>query len=152
MIEERARVISVEQDIAWVETQRHTACGKCSAQKGCGTTALTKLTSHKPWRLRVLNTLNARHGEEVVIALDEYALLRGSILLYAMPLGALLLGAAVGQALTLTAPDLGAVLGAVGGLGGGLMVAQRLSSRLLRSGRYEPLMIRRAPSDPSSLL
>jgi sigma-E factor negative regulatory protein RseC len=49
MIEETARDVALEDDFAWVETQRKSTCGACVVNKGCGAATLAgtqQLRSH----------------------------------------------------------------------------------------------------------
>ena len=88
-------------------------------------------------------------GDSVVVGLDEGLLQRGSLLLYALPLGGLLLGALLGERLFLRlglATELGAVLAGLLGLIGALLFVRRTSQhgrghpqqgvRLLRVARH----------------
>ncbi len=93
---ETARVIATEGEYAWVETQRKTACGSCSVQKGCGTGVLAKVLGNRVSRIRVINTIGAGKNELVVLGLEDGALVRSAFALYAMPLILLLLGGVAG--------------------------------------------------------
>ena len=48
MIEENGRVVDVEDGYAWIETERRSTCGSCSANKGCGTATLAKVMGQAP--------------------------------------------------------------------------------------------------------
>jgi sigma-E factor negative regulatory protein RseC len=94
MMTETARVLSVdEQGYAWIETQRKTACNSCSVQKGCGTGILARFFSGRHARLRVLNTVGAVVGDEVVVGIEDGMLVRASFAAYMMPLVWMILGA-----------------------------------------------------------
>jgi sigma-E factor negative regulatory protein RseC len=99
MLEEKAIVVKTDQQFAWVETQRQSTCGSCSVNKGCGTSVLQKVLGQKRTRLKVPNQSNYRVGDTVVLGLQENALLKGSLLMYGLPLvfmfGFALLGAAI---------------------------------------------------------
>lgn len=148
MIEEGARVVAVEGDIAWVETRRQTACGSCAANKGCGTTVLAKVVGAKYSRLRVLNTLSARTGDEVVIGIEENALLRGSVIMYVLPILLMMVGAALGERLNeqlqLATPDVASIAAGLAGLLAGFAWISRFAGKIGRDGRYQPVMLRRA--------
>lgn len=148
MIEESARVVAVEGDIAWVETRRQTACGSCAANKGCGTTVLAKVVGAKYSRLRVLNTISARTGDEVVIGIEENALLRGSVIMYALPILLMMVGAALGERLNeqlqLATPDAASIAAGLAGLLAGFAWISRFAGKISRDGRYQPVMLRRA--------
>ena len=98
MIEESAHVISVEGDNAWVETERRSSCGSCSA-KGCGTGALSKVLGAKKQQMKVRNPVGAKAGDVVVLGIEEGVLLKGSLMVYILPLLLMLAGGLFGEAL-----------------------------------------------------
>jgi sigma-E factor negative regulatory protein RseC len=82
MITENAIVVSVEKN----ETQRQTACGQCSANKGCGTSVLSKVIGNKLSKMKAINKINAEVGDEVVVGINESSLLKGAFMTYLLPL------------------------------------------------------------------
>lgn len=88
MILETATVVSIEAQALWVDAVQKTACEACSAQKGCGTKVLSKLTG-KTNRIRVLaendQLKEISVGEEVTIAIPEDVVVMASILVYLVP-------------------------------------------------------------------
>ena len=89
MILETATVVSVESQAIWVDAVQKSACETCSAQKGCGTRVLSKLTG-KTNRIRVLASndqlQNISVGENVTIAIPEDVVVMASILVYLLPI------------------------------------------------------------------
>lgn len=149
MIEESAQVVAVEGasgEYVWVETQRQSACGGCAANQACGTATLSKVLGQRRTRVRALNRGGARVGDRVTIALDEGAMLRGSLALYAVPLFTLLTGSIVGallsQRLQITDESLTVVLG-LGGLAAGLLWLKGFTRRIRDDHRYQPVVLRR---------
>jgi sigma-E factor negative regulatory protein RseC len=143
MIEEEARVTATEGDFAWVEKERRAACDGCAVNKGCGTAVLSKVLGRRRARVRALNAAGARVGDEVVIGIREQALVQGSVLVYAVPLLALLVGAALGAQLGGGSEGLSVLLG-MGGLGLSLLWVHRYATRRLsRDTRYQPVILRR---------
>ena len=100
MLEENAVIVEIEGDYAWVETQRKSACGTCSVNKGCGTSVIGKVVGNKRTRVRALNQALAAHGDQVVVGIEQQALVRGSLAIYMLPLFGLFLGALLGAALS----------------------------------------------------
>lgn len=90
MIEERARVIAVEDNQLLLEAETSAACNACAAKQGCGTSVLSKWIGGKFTRFQATNTVNARVGDEVVVGLAEEAMLKGSVLVYLLPLLAMI--------------------------------------------------------------
>lgn len=117
MIEESAHVVESDDEYAWVETERRSSCGSCSA-KGCGTGALSKILGRKTQRMKVLNPIGAKPGDEVTLGIEEQALIKGSLAVYIVPLVAMLGGGLLGKALApqwgADADALSAMLGIIG--------------------------------------
>ena len=145
MIEEQARVIAVSDDVAEVATLRHSACGDCAAQSGCGTSLLAAWFPQRQLTFRLHNRIDARVGDTVVVGLNEGALQRSSLLLYGLPLAGLLVGAITGErfSASLTWPsELGGVIGGLSGLIAALWVVRRESERRVRSGENAVRLLR----------
>ena len=97
MIEEKAVVISVEGEHVLLQTQRRSSCQSCSVKQGCGTSVLAKVVGQRSSQILVENILNAGIGDEVVLGINDNALVKGSLLIYALPLILLLAGALIGE-------------------------------------------------------
>ena len=132
MIEEPAVVVEAGDGYAWVETQRRSACGACSASDGCGTAALAKAWGERRARVRAISALPLQPGDAVIVGLAEGALLRGSLLVYLLPLVLLLAGALLGQAAFAGAGEELVVLAGAVGLGLGFLVARVLVPAVAR--------------------
>lgn len=150
MIEETARVARVDGEAVEVITERRSACGSCAAQKGCGTSLLAAWFPQRQLRFRVHNAVGARVGDQVVVGLDEAYLQRGALLLYAVPLAGMLMGAVAGE-FALGAAGLHPEPGAIGGGLLGLFAALRFvrRNRLEPAGEHAVRLLRLArPSIP----
>lgn len=152
MIEERAQVTAVDPPYALVVTQRTSSCGSCSA-KGCGTGALSQLFAARSQELRVLNPIGARAGEQVLLGLEEGALLRGSLAVYIVPLLAMIAGGAFGEAM---APSLAltqnseylSLPAACTGLVAGFLWVRRFGRRMMNDPRFMAVILRRVEERP----
>ncbi len=90
MVEESARVLKVEGDVVWVQAIAKSACGSCQAQKGCGHSLLAK-AGQKQIDLPVdRNGLDVHENDQVIIGVPEQAILRSSLLMYGIPLMAMI--------------------------------------------------------------
>ncbi len=95
MIEESVKILAIENNYLWVEGIQRSACHTCSAQQGCGQSLLAKWAA-QPVRLRI--SLDGRDansfqvGQDVTIGIAEHVMVRGSLLIYLLPLMLLLLG------------------------------------------------------------
>ena len=99
MIEEKAIIVAVDNDFAWVETQRRSTCSACQVNKGCGTSLLSNVLGQKRTRLRLKNPDGYQAGDQVVLGLEEGALVKGSLLLYALPLVFMFVSAMLGYSI-----------------------------------------------------
>lgn len=147
MVTEAARVAAVDDDgYAWVETQRKAVCNSCSVQKGCGTGVLSKLLSNRRTRVRVLNTLGAAVGDDVVIGIEDGLLVRASVAVYFMPLVWMLLGAIAGgmlaDSLQWTHAEGASTLGGMLGLAAGFWWLRRYARIAAQDESRQPSLLR----------
>jgi sigma-E factor negative regulatory protein RseC len=156
MIEESGEIIACEGEYAWVETQRKSACGSCSVNKGCGTGALSKMYGDKFSRVKALNPISAHQGEVVILGLAEEALVRGSLMMYGVPLVGLILGAVLGvaiaESMALESSDGVTALLGIAGLALGFYVVRLFNQRVARDERYQPVVLRRCDADTESIV
>lgn len=114
MIEEQGRVVAVEPGAVWVETLRKSTCSSCSVKAGCGQGLLDQLgASGRRGYVRALSGLQLAVGDVVIIGVREDLLVRGSLLVYLLPLLGLFAVAGLAEQLGLSEPwvILGALLG-----------------------------------------
>ncbi len=86
MIEETAVVVKVSGQRILLETQRQSACQSCSVKSGCGTSTLAKVMGKRSSQFMVDKIMDVKVGDSVVVAVDENALVHGSLLIYLFPL------------------------------------------------------------------
>ena len=147
MIEEQGRVVAVYDGYVWVETQRRSSCDKCSVNAGCGTSVLSRILGQRRTRVRALDPIGAKAGDDVVIGIEDAMLLRSSLAAYLTPLLGLLLGAIGGGMLAPTlgiANEAGSILCALAGLAAGIAWLSYYSRRTAHDRRYQPVVLRRA--------
>lgn len=143
MIEERARVLSVEQGAAWVETIRRSACDTCQARNGCGQSVLQRLgLGARHGFIRVLSRgADCRVGDEVLIGIPEHAVVQGSALVYLAPLVALFAGSLAAQASGAAEPWV--ILAGLSGLGIGFAAVRWRGRRWEHDPAFVPRVLRR---------
>ncbi len=137
MIEEQAKVVAVDADCAEILIHKQPACGSCSASRGCGTSLLASWLPRRRLTFRVKNRVNARPGDTVVLGLDETALQKGSLMLYALPLVGLITGAITGEHgfdLLGLSQELGAAVLGLLGLIAALVFVHRKGSAIVQQG------------------
>jgi sigma-E factor negative regulatory protein RseC len=154
MIEQNATVVAVESNAAWVETQRHSACGACAMNKGCGAGMFAKAFGFKSPQLRVVDTQGIAVGDQVVIGIDERALVRGSFAAYMVPILFMLGFAMLGETffaewLAVQSDGLTLSLG-IAGLIVGLLWLRRYSRRVGSDSRYQPVILHKGDTYLSS--
>lgn len=103
MIEELAIVAKIENNEVWVETRATKGCSGCLQKNGCSTSVLDKLIRKKA--VAVDCDIDLKAGDEVLVGIEEGVLIRASLLLYLLPLLAMVLGGGLAQGLI--APDYG---------------------------------------------
>jgi len=86
MIEETALVIEVDEQQVLLQTQRKSVCQSCSVKSGCGTSALAKVVGKRSSQFSVDKNIDVQVGDKVVVAIDENALVQGSLLVYLFPI------------------------------------------------------------------
>lgn len=142
MLEARARVVAVENGLAWVERPRQSACGSCATKGHCGTALLgDALVGGQVSRIAVRDTLGVQAGDEVILGLPEEGMLRASLLLYGLPL----LGLVGGLALFQPAGEGWALFAGMLGLTAGLVLLRPLSRRIA-TRQAEPCILARIAS------
>lgn len=155
MITENAIVISVENDQTWIETQRKSVCGQCSASKGCGTSVLSKVLGNRLSKMKAINKINAKVGDEVVVGLNEKSLLKGAFMIYMMPLLFLFSFSIVGQLISnnlqIENSELLIIVFAVLGFYLGMKRVKSFSKSIEKNEDYQPVILRKS-NHPSLLV
>ncbi len=143
MIEENAQVIRVDNQVAWVRTQRKSTCGQCQVQKGCGTQLFSKLFGNRMTELKVINTVQVEPGDEVIVGLHESALIKSALIMYLLPLMLMLIFSLMAN-LLVNQSQLPVVFAGLFGLMCGFMLARRFARRHSMDSNYQPVILRRA--------
>lgn len=144
MVEETAKVIAVEGDSAILEAARKSVCGNCEVRHGCGTGALSRFLGKRVARVHAVNRAGAGVGDEVIVSIDERALIRGSLAIYLVPLLAMI-GAAMGvemlaQLKGMRIPEWAALFAGVLGFLVSLFWLRGYSRRIRYDQRYQPVV------------
>jgi sigma-E factor negative regulatory protein RseC len=92
MATEEGIITKVNQSTALVRTARSSACESCSERGAC-----TTLGGGRQMEVEVLNPLNAKVGDTVVISFKTSRLLGLSFFLYVFPIIAMIAGALLGD-------------------------------------------------------
>ncbi len=146
MIEEQAEVVEIIGDQLVLQAQTQSACGSCSASKGCGTSVLSKVVGRKFTRFQAENNIDAAVGDTVVVGISEDALLRGSVVMYVIPILGMLFFALAADSL-LGAPvdhrDLAIAASGIMGLVFGSLISKWYFQRQTSKQRFAPVVLRK---------
>ncbi len=156
MLTETARVVAVEDESLWVETIRKSTCGTCAARKGCGHGLLNRIGDGKGGYVRVLQSsqlaaADCQVDDQVLIAIPEEVILRGSLIVYMLPLAFMLAGAALASVLFPFAQDNAALLGAFLGLSMGFLVVRLHARRNRHNQSYQPTLLEKVSAPPQAI-
>jgi len=137
MLETRATIVALEGGEALVVSNQ-VGCGQCESTKNCASSTRFFCSSKRHFRVR--NLVGAAVGQEVKIIVADGLLLHSTITFYLLPL---LLAVACGciasyYAASTIERDGYAALGALLGLGVGLLLAKRI---FFRSGQQLPVAV-----------
>ena len=147
MIKENAVIVATSDDVAWVETQRQSTCSGCQVKKGCGTSTLQKVLGQKRTRLKALNPEGFLEGEKVTLGLQEGALVKGSFLLYSLPLLFMFGAALVGYFIfSLTGHEYTEgyrILFSIFGLASGFFFVYQFSGKMSSNPEYQAVILSR---------
>lgn len=118
MIEERAVIVGMRNDAdpstVLLEIERQQACGLCGQMRGCGNKVWGQLFKHQQGQFLAKNTIQAQIGESVIVAIEEQSVMRAALLLYLLPVVAMLVLASVST--WIFSSELAALSGAVVGV------------------------------------
>jgi len=133
MLEQTAEVVKTASDGIWVQAVEPSGCGTCGGQ-GCSSRRIAELFQRKPRHFLVDCDLSLAPGDRVVVGIARGSVLKSALRAYGLPLGLMLAGALLAQAIR---PGDGSAL--VGVLLGG--AAGWLAARGGRAAR--PVVLRR---------
>ena len=139
MVTEEGVIERVFQQRAEVRIRKSSACANCESRDGC------EILSGKEILIEVANDLEAKVGDHVEISVSTGSLLKLSLLVYFVPIVALVIGASAGS-LWAQSFGVGSTLASIVG-GGFLMgitffILRKIDRAARDKGRYYPLMTR----------
>jgi sigma-E factor negative regulatory protein RseC len=146
MIEEQAQVVELRGSQLVLQAQTRSSCGSCAASKGCGTSVLSKVVGRKFTRFQAENSIDAEIGDTVVVGISEDALLKGSLVMYIVPvMGMLVIALVANYFLDATMENRDLLLAASGVLGflAGALVSKWYFQRQSSMQRFRPVVLRK---------
>jgi sigma-E factor negative regulatory protein RseC len=146
MIETRAHVLDVRDDLLLLEAESASSCSACGVRQGCGTSVLSRWLGRRFTRFTAPNTVSARAGDDVVVGIAEDALLSGSVMVYLVPLLAMILSALAADGLLAADADMRDLI-VIALTAAGFGLSLWFSRLLLASGRrraaMQPVVLRK---------
>ncbi len=146
MIEEQAQVIEIKGNKLFLQAQTQSSCGSCAVSKGCGTSLLAKVVGRKFTYFQAENNINARVGDTVVVGIAEDALLKGSVMMYVLPIMCMLVSALLADYLLTSAShfrDLMIAASSIMGLVFGSIMSKWYFNRQSNVQLFEPVVLRK---------
>ncbi|MHB1076529.1 SoxR reducing system RseC family protein [Thiobacillus sp.] len=133
MLEQTAEVIHTASDGVWVQAVEPSGCGTCGGQ-GCSSRRIAELFQRKPRNFLVDCDLALAPGDRVVVGIAHGSVLKSAMRAYGLPLGLMLAGALLAQAIQ---PGDGAALA-------GMLIGGTVGWLVARGGRTaRPVVLRR---------
>ena len=146
MIEEQAQVVEIKDGQLVLQAQTQSSCGSCEASKGCGTSLLAKVVGRKFTHFQVENNINAKVGDTVIVGIAEDALLKGSMMIYILPVFGMLLFAVLADYFFLSSEryhDLIVAGCAVIGMFTGALISKWYFHRQSSAQLFSPVVLRK---------
>ena len=139
MSAERGTVENVEPGWAWVKTKRSSACDSCTSRHHCLTQGGDQML------VKAQNTVGAKKGDEVELYLSTKTKLKGTAIVYLLPVFGIFVGAfsanPLSEALGLN-PSLGMAFFTLTGLVASVFLMRHLAKRMAANQALTPLVER----------
>jgi len=142
MILETGRILAIEPKGLWVETLQRSACGSCQAQKGCGQRMLASVGANASYLWVLLDgrdPADYRVGDEVQIGVPEDVITKGALLVYLVPLVAMMVAVILAHSRGLG--DVATALSALVGLLLGAVIVRVRSWQIRFDARLQPVLV-----------
>ena len=139
MSDERGIVEKVEAGWAWVKTKRSSACSSCGSRHHCLTQGGDQMV------VKAQNTAQAKKGDEVELYLSTKTKLKGTAIVYLIPVFGIFVGAFSANPLSAAIgmnPSLGMALFTLTGLVSAVFLMRYLANRMDSKQALTPLVKR----------
>ena len=147
MSAERGIVEKVEPGWAWVKTKRSSACNSCGSRHHCLTQGGDQML------VKAQNTVGANKGDEVELYLSTKTKLKGTAIVYLLPVLGIFVGAfsagPLSEAMGLN-PSVGMVFFTLTGLISSVFLMRHLAKRMAANQALTPL-VKRVIISPRSM-
>ncbi|MBU2498171.1 MAG: SoxR reducing system RseC family protein [Proteobacteria bacterium] len=139
MVREKGIIEKVAQQMAVVRIRKTSACATCESRGAC------QMHGAKEMLVEVRNDIRAKVGDCVELSIPTRSFLGISLLVYLLPVLALILGAYVGGAWaesSTVSPTLASIVGGAAALGISFYALRVLDASIRRKKEYLPRMTR----------
>jgi len=149
MSAERGIVAKVEPGWAWVKTKRSSACSSCGSRHHCLTQGGDQMV------VKAQNMARAKKGDEVELYLSTKTKLKGTAIVYLIPVFGIFVGAFSANPLSAAIglnPSLGMALFTLTGLVSAVFLMRYLANRMDSKQALTPLVKRVVTSARSTIV
>ena len=139
MVREKGVIDRITGKRAMVRIRKSSACSACESKDSCD------VTSGKGMTIEVVNELMASEGDLVEISISSGSFLKLTVLVYFVPVAALIVGAYLGDELAVRVgfnATLGAILTGGAGMGATFLVLRRFDQYQQQKRSLSPRMTR----------
>jgi len=137
--EEHAIVSHLEGDLVVLDNQNSASCSNCSSKSGCGN-AFSFFTFKPKNKLKVINSLNLKSGDEVVVGMPSDRLLKATVIMYLSPLLLLFTFSLVAK---LFFGETASIIAGLIGLILGLLLVNKYTLQKNIAEKFQPKLIRK---------
>jgi len=140
MSQETGIIESMEDEWAWVKTERKSACSHCGHKDHCH-----MVEGEDRMLVKAKNVAAARQGDKVELYLSTKTQLKCVFMVYMVPVIGLIVGAFAGNSLSTRiglSPNMGMFLLSAVGLAAGFMLTRLFSNRMETKEALTPLVKR----------
>ncbi len=145
MIEETAVVVKTEGHTVWLESSGSAGCGQCESKSVCGQTVFSELFGIENTQFKAESKEILKEGDRVLLGIDERALVRGSLLVYLLPLLTMVFMASIAtwgsNLLNITHEGL-VIAGGLFGLYLGYRFARKKAAILTKIKSFQPIILK----------
>lgn len=139
MSAERGIVEKVEAGWAWVKTKRSSACSSCGSRHHCLTQGSDQMV------VKAQNSARAKKGDEVELYLSSKTKLKGTAIVYLIPVLGIFVGAFSANPLSMAIglnPSVGMALFTISGLVASVFLMRYLANRMDSTEALTPVVKR----------
>lgn len=144
MIEQSAEIVEIGPDSIWIKAPRQTACGSCAAQSSCGQNLWSRFFEDRQDPVEVKFDASSHNdlavGNQVVIGVPESVVVKGSFLVYIMPLITMVVAVVAGRIMW-GQSDTVTIFCAATGLAAGFILMQRHAKKSKNNPDLQPVLL-----------